>query len=63
MIPIQTRDGVPLCPDMGCGTPMVQVAEPSESYPGGQWQCPVGKAELDVIENGLRSAFDRLANQ
>lgn len=61
IIPTRMRDGVPLCPDMGCDTPMVQIAEPSEEFPGGRWQCPIGKAQLDAIRDGLARAFERIA--
>ncbi len=57
-LPVRIRDGAPVCEH--CDAAMVQVEAPSESFPGGTWQCPVSAAELEDIRRMLAEALDRM---
>jgi hypothetical protein len=58
MMPVHIRGGVPICPDICCDEPMVQVAAPDDQFPGGQWQCPAGARELEEMRGAIGRWLD-----
>lgn len=60
-LPVVIRDGAPVC--LECDIPMVQVDGPSGAAPGGIWQCPAAKDELELARADMNVALRRMADE